>query len=121
MIGKIVTFIIFHHPDSEIGVDVVEPGLERLRIAGVAEQSSRNNSTASCIMATIDAVCIRHTAGYVSIPGKIGAILSERPAEPDISRRIHTRIGTGIKVMQAVSMRMGQGIVVGIKYSVGKS
>ena len=92
MTAQIVTFIIPHYPDGEIGVDIVEPGFKRIRIAGVPKQSGRHNGAAGGIMTAINTVGIRHAAGDVSIPGQIGAILSERAAEPDIGRGVHARI-----------------------------
>ena len=80
MIAKIVTLMITRHPDGEIGVNVVKPGLKRIRIGSVAEQSSRNNCAAGCIMPAVNTVGIRYATGGRSIPGKIGTILSERSA-----------------------------------------
>ena len=77
MIAKIVTFLISHDPDGEIGVDIVQPGFKRIRIGGVPKQSGRNNRAASSIMPAINTVGVRHTAGDISVPRKIGAILPE--------------------------------------------
>ena len=84
MPAKVVTFLISHHPDGQIGVDIVEPGFKGIRIGGMAKQSGCNNRTAGCIVPAIGAVGIRHAAGNRSVPGKIGAILSERSPEADI-------------------------------------
>ena len=92
MIAKIVTFFIPYHPDSKVGVDIIEPGLKNIRIGGMTKQPGRNNSTAGSIMPAINTVGIRHTAGNISIPGKIGPILPERSAKPDIGRGIHPRV-----------------------------
>ncbi len=89
VLAKIVTFLISHHPDGQVGVDIIEPGLKGIRIGGMAKQSGGNNRTAGCIMPAIGTVGIRHAAGYLSVPGKIGTILSERSPEADIIRRIH--------------------------------
>ncbi len=92
MLAKIVTFLISHHPDGEIGIDIVKPGFKRIRIGGVAKHSGRNNRTAGRIMPAINTIGVRHTAGDRSVPGKIGAILSERSAKPDIGGRILPRV-----------------------------
>jgi len=89
MITKIVTFLIPHHPDCEIGVNIVEPGLKSIRIIRMSKQSGRYNSAAGRIMPTINTVGIRHAAGNISIPGKVCEILPERSAEPNIVRGIH--------------------------------
>ena len=89
MPAKIVTFLISHQPNGQIGVDIIEPGFKNIRMGGMAKQSGCNNRTAGCIMPAIGTVGIRHAAGNRSVPGKIGTILSERSPEADIARRIH--------------------------------
>ena len=85
MPAKVVTFLISHHPDGQIGVDIVDPGFKGMRIGGMAKQSRCHDCAAGCIMPAIGTVGIRHAAGNRSIPAKIGTILSERSPEADIA------------------------------------
>ena len=67
-------------------------------------------------MPAVSTVSIRYATGGLSIPGKIGSILSERSAETDIGGGIHTRIGAFIKIMQAVLMCVSHRAIMRKKY-----
>ena len=111
MIGQILPFFICHHPNGKVGVNVIQPGFKCLRVGGMAVQPGRHNSAAGGIVPAINTVRIRHAAGGASVPGKICSILSERPAKPERSGWVHSRIWAGIKIVEPVFVRMGNGIV----------
>ena len=68
MPAKIITFLISHQPNGQIGVDIIEPGFKNFRIGGMAKQSGCNNRTAGCIMPAIGTVGIGHAAGNCPCP-----------------------------------------------------
>ena len=119
MAAKVVALGISHHPDGKIGIHIIEPRFECIRVCCVAKHPGRGNRASGRIMPAIDTVRIRHTACSASVPGKIGPVLPERPAKTDIRRWILSRIGTGIKIMQSAWMRVGHGIVAGEKHMFG--
>lgn len=111
--AEVVTFLISHNPDGKIRVDIIQPGFKGIRIAGVAEQTGCYNGAAGRIMPAVGTVGIRNATGDFPVPGKIGTILPERSAEPDVGGRIHARIGTGIKVMQPIPVCVRHRAVMG--------
>ena len=84
MIGQIGSFFIPHDPDRQVRVHIVEPGLEALRVRGMAKHPGRDHRAACGIMPAVRAIGVWHTAGCIAIPGQVRPVLPERTPETDV-------------------------------------
>jgi hypothetical protein len=74
---KVLALLIAGDPDREIRVDVVEPGLEEMRVRGVAVELRRDDRASRGVVTTVSAIGIGYAARGGAVPAEIGSILTK--------------------------------------------
>ena len=108
--------MISPYPYGQIGVNIIQPGLECFRVGCMAKKFGRHHGASRCVMPAVGAIRIRNAAGHVAFPGQVGPVLSKRPSQADVGGWVHPGVRAVIEYMQPVFMRMRYGIVVGEQY-----
>ena len=79
--AEVLSLFIPRDPDRQIGVHIIEPCLERVRVGGVAVEPCGHHGAAGGIVPAVGAVRVRHAAGRRSGPrsGRMRYCRNERP------------------------------------------